>query len=127
MPITGLNHINFRAHPPLLDALRDFYCDVVGLIEGPRPPFPRPGYWLYAGGEPIMHLYEAEVGEIREPEADGVFDHVAFSCSDPAATEARLKALGVPYRSTGIPGTHLRQIFLQDPAGNRVELQFSQA
>ena len=33
----------------MLDELRDFYRDVVGLTVGDRPPFRRFGYWLYSG------------------------------------------------------------------------------
>ncbi|MFX5960875.1 hypothetical protein ABTE72_19135, partial [Acinetobacter baumannii] len=52
------------------------------------------------------------------------FDHIAFAATDAAGFVARLTALGVPYRVTSLPGMPVRQIFLQDPAGHRVELQF---
>jgi len=46
--VTALNHINLRAPDALLATLRDFYCEVVGLREGPRPAFGSRGWWLYA-------------------------------------------------------------------------------
>ena len=63
MRVHALDHYNLRAARPLLDRLRDFYCDVVGLTVGERPPFRRFGYWLYAGGRPVLLLGEAGAGE----------------------------------------------------------------
>lgn len=124
MPVTRLDHINFHGQRALLDRMRDFYRDVVGLVEGPRPAFQMFGYWLYAGNQPIVHLYEARDGEVRDLNAVNTFDHFAFSATDAAGTEARLKALGVPYTVKTLPAMSVTQIFLHDPAGNRVELQF---
>ena len=127
MSVTGLNHVNFHGPRALLDAMRDFYRDVVGLTEGPRPPFKMFGYWLYAGGQPLVHLYEAMPDEARTlglPET--TFDHVAFSCEEAEEVEARLARLNVPHRVTTVPGTTLKQIFLTDPGGNGVELQFGE-
>ena len=59
MPAIGFSHYNLRAPRALLDELREFYCDVVGLELGARPPFRSFGYWLYAGGHPVLHLSEA--------------------------------------------------------------------
>jgi catechol 2,3-dioxygenase-like lactoylglutathione lyase family enzyme len=124
MPVTGLDHINFHGHPALLDRMRDFYRDVVGLSEGPRPAFSRYGHWLYAGNLPVVHLIDLKDGERRDLKAVNSFDHIAFAATDAAGFVARLTALGVPYRVTSLPGMPVRQIFLQDPAGHRVELQF---
>lgn len=124
MAITGINHINFHAHRPLLDQMRDFYRDAVGLHEGHRPPFRMFGYWLYAGDAPIVHLYEATADEIRNVDHVNTFDHIAFAATDPDAVEARLADLGVDYQVTAVPASTMKQIFLFDPAGNRVELQF---
>ena len=61
MPVLGLSHFNLRASRPLLDKLKDFYVDVVGLRPGFRPPFQRFGYWLYAGDSDVLHLTEEDV------------------------------------------------------------------
>jgi catechol-2,3-dioxygenase len=126
MPTRGLNHINFHAARDLLDALRDFYRDVVGLEVGPRPNFPRFGYWLYAGGQPVVHLYEAAPDEVRKADVLATFDHVAFSCEDSGAFEAQLRRRGVAYSKALVPGgDQVVQLFLTDPAGNKVELNFA--
>jgi catechol 2,3-dioxygenase-like lactoylglutathione lyase family enzyme len=127
MATLGLNHINIRADRALLDALRDFYCEIVGLHEGFRPPFPGFGYWLYAEGATeaaVVHLYEAELGEARQRESPTYFDHFAFDCTELEAVEAALTKAGVDYHKAIIPLTGQRQVFLVDPAGNRVELNF---
>ena len=55
----------------------------------------------------------------------GTFDHVAFTCTGLAAMRARLDALGISYRLADVPLTRQTQIFLEDPAGNGVELNFA--
>jgi len=124
MAVEGLNHYNLRASRELLVRLRDWYRDVVGLEEGDRPPLNHYGFWLYGGGSPILHLSESRAGESNPAPGSGTFDHVSFTCSDAPATRARLEALGVPYRAAEVPTTRQRQLFLRDPAGNGVELNF---
>lgn len=125
MPVTGLNHYNLRAPRPLLDGLRDFYVDVIGLAEGWRPPFRSSGYWLYAGKRDVLHLTETAPGENRITGIDTSFDHIAFTCTDAAAMEARLRDRGVDYAVDEVPLLAQRQIFLRDPASNSIELNFA--
>jgi catechol 2,3-dioxygenase-like lactoylglutathione lyase family enzyme len=82
MATLGLHHYNLRAERELLDTLRDFYCATVGLQVGRRPPFQSFGYWLYAGGNAVLHLSEARPGEKRVSNVATTFDHVAFDCTD---------------------------------------------
>lgn len=128
MPVTAFNHFNLRAPQPLLKHIRDFYVDVVGLREGWRPPFDFRGHWLYLGEQAVLHLVELPPGSLgAAPGAASTFDHVAFSCSGLAETEARLQRLGVAYRRAYVPGTTQCQLFVQDPAGNGVEFNFDAA
>ena len=124
MSVLALNHYNLRASRAMLDALRDWYRDVLGLEVGERPPFRFHGYWLYAGGHPVLHLSEASPGEEHPAPGAGTFDHVAFTCSGLSAMRERLDSRGVRYRIADVPLTRQRQIFLADPAGNGVELNF---
>ncbi len=124
MGVQALNHYNLRASRALLDELRDWYRDVLGLDVGERPPFRFHGYWLYAGGHPILHLSEASVGERHPVPGTGTLDHVAFTCAGLDAMRARLDAMRVSYRVADVPLTGARQIFLEDPAGNGIELNF---
>jgi catechol 2,3-dioxygenase-like lactoylglutathione lyase family enzyme len=126
--VTALNHINLRAPSALLRELRDFYCEVVGLRDGPRPAFGSPGFWLYAGDTAVVHLSEQHVGETpRGPargDAAGTFDHVAFAAVDPEAAAATLRARGIAFRNDRNAVTRQHQFFFADPAGNGVELNF---
>jgi catechol-2,3-dioxygenase len=125
MATSGLNHFNLRAHRELLERLRDFYCDVVGLAVGHRPPFNIPGYWLYAGEQPVLHLSEAAAGDVRATDTATTFDHVAFNCTNLAEFEGRLARLGIKYRIVRVPQTSQVQLFVRDPAGNGIELNFA--
>lgn len=122
----GFAHYNLRADWVLLAQLRDFYTEVVGLQTGPRPAFASRGFWLYAGGQDVLHLSELRPGERREANASGSFDHVAFRCRGLLACEQRLAERGIPVRRAGVPGTGIVQLFLRDPLGNGVELQFEE-
>ncbi|HEY8048038.1 MAG TPA: VOC family protein [Ramlibacter sp.] len=124
MPALGLNHYNIRAGQPLIGRVRDFYVDVIGLREGARPPFDFPGHWLYAGDAAVVHLVETPGSQAAAAPPDAL-DHVAFTCTDIDAFEASLKARGVDYRKSGVPGAPVQQLFLKDPAGNGVELNFA--
>lgn len=124
MPALGFSHYNLRAPRALLDELRDFYCDVVGLTVGYRPPFRSFGYWLYAGEHAVLHLSEAGTGENRPAQPVGTFDHAAFRCAGRAQFEKELERRGIQYRVAVVPATRQVQIFLTDPAGNGVELNF---
>ena len=124
MSVRGFDHYNLRAARPVLEELRDFYRDVVGLTVGERPPFRRFGYWLYAGDTAVLHLSEADETETRSRTAVTTFAHAAFNCTGRAEFERRLKALGIPYRTARVPLLNIAQLFFHDPAGNGVELQF---
>lgn len=124
MPAIGLSHYNLRADREMLDALRDFYVTVIGLALGDRPPFHNAGYWLYVDTVDVLHLTEAQPDEKRIAHSVNTFHHVAFSCSNRAEFENRLRALAIDYTSDRVPLTNLHQLFCSDPAGNGVELNF---
>jgi catechol 2,3-dioxygenase-like lactoylglutathione lyase family enzyme len=114
-----------------IDATRDFYSRVVGLTVGERPPLPFPGYWLYAGGIPCLHVAERSsylvhaqglgLGEPAPPAAAAV-DHIAFSAGDYDSVRARLEQAGVGAVVNTVAGGELRQLFFQDPNGVRLEI-----
>ena len=125
MPTLGFAHFNLRAPRPVLEELREFYSQVVGLEVGERPPFRSFGYWLYAGGQDVLHLSEAGPDEDRALRGGTSFDHVAFRCSGRAEFERRLVQLGIRYELAEVPQTGAVQLFFHDPAGNGVELNFA--
>jgi catechol 2,3-dioxygenase-like lactoylglutathione lyase family enzyme len=130
MPLTSIQHLLVLTDD--IDRTRDFYRDVLGLEEGPRPPLEFPGYWLYAEGVPCVHvadrsIYAAHAGKLGlmlsdDSHGSGVVDHIAFNASDYDEVEARLERHGVPAVRNTVPGIGMRQFFVTDPNGVRVEI-----
>ena len=110
-----------------LEVTRAFYCDVLGFEVGDRPELPFPGYWLYLGGVPCVHVaeraaYEAQLERMGLRRPGGPVDHLAFAAGDHDALVARLEAAGVEAVSNDVPTAGIRQLFVEDPNGIRVEL-----
>ncbi|MDY7537060.1 diguanylate cyclase [Undibacterium sp. RTI2.1] len=135
--INALNHINIKAPSALLERVRDFYCSVLGLQTGFRPAFQSHGYWLYAGDSCMIHL--SELTEFIHNDSDamavvgttlgtttGYLNHVAFACQDLSQSKAQLELFGVSYTVKTVPETKQTQLFLIDPAGVGIELNFSE-
>ena len=121
--ILSINHIQLVAEKDLVIQLRDFYCNIVGLQEGFRPAFERFGFWLYIGDKDVVHLITPKEGDERSLQKSS-FDHIAFKTGDYHGVLKKLKSLNIPFEEKPIPGMTAHQIFLKDPAGNRVELNF---
>ena len=132
MPITDLNHYFVRAND--LEATRAFYCSVLGLEEMARPDFPFPGYWLGAQGKIWVHMGPHGVDNSEtyylgtQPDSStansGVVDHIAFACTDPEEFHERLQRLEIPLRKRYFAQFNLFQIFVKDPNGLTIELNF---
>jgi lactoylglutathione lyase len=121
-----LDHVLIRTRD--LDAMRAFFTDGIGLEVGPRPAFSFSGHWLYAHGQPVIHL--RDLGGLEPPAGGGPswpFDHVAFAGDDYRALIARLEANAVVYREQQLPGGEIHQVFVNGPEGVRVEIQFPAA
>lgn len=121
--ILSINHIQLVAEKDLVIQLRDFYCNVVGLTEGFRPAFERFGFWLYIGNQDVLHLITPKKGDSRSMQKSS-YDHVAFKSSHYEDVLKKLQGLNIPFDEKAIPGMSAHQIFLRDPVGNRVELNF---
>ena len=55
----------------------------------------------------------------------GALDHVAFFATDLAGMLDRLSKMGIEARRRDVPGLGLHQLFLDDPNGIVVELNYS--
>jgi catechol 2,3-dioxygenase-like lactoylglutathione lyase family enzyme len=123
MSLQGMNHFTVLSDD--LEATRKFYCDLLGFEEGPRPNFRFPGYWLYVGDQPILHVIHRD--ELHEHRA-GVIDHMAFTATDLPGTAARLDKAGVEWELRRLPKDGPReglwQLFFDDPHGGKVEFDF---
>lgn len=136
MPVAKLAHYSIRAAD--LAASEKFYADVMGFRAGYRPPFAFPGRWLYAGGDEadygIVHLIgmgaemESYLGaRSAEGQGTGALDHIAFVATGWPAMRARLQRLHVAYQERTVPSLNLHQVFLQDPNGIVLELNYPSA
>jgi len=132
MPLTELNHYFVRAKD--LERSRAFYCEALGFEVMPRPDFPFPGYWLGVGGKVQVHMgldgvpeeatcYFGTTSRSARDNA-GVVDHIAFQATDPDTLAERLVALGLRPRTRHIAEIQLFQIFVADPDGLVLELNF---
>lgn len=119
MAIKALDHVNIYSRD--VEGTVAFYTEVVGLTIGWRPPFDFPGAWLYCGDRAVIHL----VGRDPVSQGSGAVDHVAFECDDVVGTRARLEARGIPVEERDVPGLGLKQLFLRDPNGVKLELNFA--
>ncbi len=120
MAIAGMNH--FTVLTDDVARTTDFYRDVVGLREGDRPNLGFPGAWLYAEGTAVLHIIG---GKTREQLRPGVIDHMAFTARGLRDVLATLERHGVDHVCRQQAGTGTWQVFLLDPNGARVELDFA--
>lgn len=136
MPLSHLEH--FLVQSADLEGTKDWYIRVLGLREGPHPDFGVPVHWLYIGDRDVLHLTHggSNVSESRkrylgqESEAtqgSGVIDHVAFRATGLAEMIAHLQHLGIAFKERQVDAQGLYQLFLFDPNGVKVELNFAAA
>jgi catechol 2,3-dioxygenase-like lactoylglutathione lyase family enzyme len=117
-----LDHFNIRTRD--LKGTVRFYHDILGREYGARPNFAFPGAWLYSEGRAVVHLVDiSPTDEAQKPDS-GVVHHVAFISRDFAGMKQRLQAKGVEFESRQVPGGELWQIFIRDPNGVMIELNY---
>ena len=124
MAVDALQHFNLR--PSDLERSKDFYVNVVGLRVGPRPPIASVGYWLYLGDQPVVHLVQ-RASEAGPAAGSGAIDHIAFHGIDFDAVRNRLRGLGIAFREGLVPRDGTRQLYVHDPDGLKIELNFDPA
>jgi catechol 2,3-dioxygenase-like lactoylglutathione lyase family enzyme len=138
----SLNHVSIRTLD--LEATRNFYETVLGLTVGPRPEFPFPGLWMYRGdhgdmANAVVHVIGMDPNDPqglknylgdRDPSSlhgTGAVDHVAFFATGLAGMREHLRRIGVSPRERTVPNVGLHQLFLDDPNGLVIELNYPAA
>jgi catechol 2,3-dioxygenase-like lactoylglutathione lyase family enzyme len=133
MSVTALEHVLVLSDD--IEATRRFYCRVVGLRVGERPPLAFPGYWLYAGATPCVHVAE-RVAYLRHAASLGLpttggdrgpvsVDHIAFNAADVERLNEQLETTGVTAVHNTVPNGGPHQVFIEDPNGVRIEINVS--
>jgi catechol 2,3-dioxygenase-like lactoylglutathione lyase family enzyme len=126
MGINVLHHVTVKTDD--LEATRGFYSNVLGLEVGFRPDLDFPGYWLYCGDVPVVHVVPRENAIGGGPSRDtGPFDHFAFLASDFDGIKAKLERHGIKYRENHIVKPPIDQLFFPDNNNVMVELNFPRA
>jgi catechol 2,3-dioxygenase-like lactoylglutathione lyase family enzyme len=139
MPVSKLAHYSIRT-TDLAQSCR-FYERILGFKQGYRPPFDFPGAWLYKGGDEAdfgtVHIIgvdpnnpaglTAYLGDKPLPASGtgtGTVDHIAFLAAGVEQMWETLKAEGIAYRERTVPSLGLHQVFIEDPSGVTIELNF---
>ena len=73
---------------------------------------------------PRSCIWSASIPTIRPASGSGAFDHIAFRAKDAESLISRLKAKGYPFRERKVPDMDLFQVFVEDPNGITVELNY---
>lgn len=120
MRVLGLDHVNIAGSPTLIARCVTFYVDVLGLTNGHRPAFRTRGFWLYAGNHPVVHLSE----RAHDSTGTSSIDHYAFTCEGLEETMTRLREKGIEFTLDPARESKNAQLFLADPAGVSLELNF---
>jgi catechol 2,3-dioxygenase-like lactoylglutathione lyase family enzyme len=125
MPVSGPEHLLVLTED--MDATRDFWCAALGLEVGERPPLEFHGYWLYSGDVACVHIadrasYAAHSERIGIPASPAPVDHVAFNGEGYRRVVERLTASGVEAAQNEVPGAGIRQLFIKDPNGVKIEI-----
>ena len=130
MPLDKIEH--YLVLTDDIDATRDFYVEALGMRVGPRPPLGFPGHWVYVGDTPCIHIAEWRtytdhsegkgIPVSSRAAGTGPVDHIAFHAHDYDEILARLERNGVAAQKNDPPGGFLRQLFLSDPNGVKIEI-----
>ena len=132
---TNFDHVNFNTK--YLEETINFYT-LLGLVDGPRPDFDFNGSWLYLDLDlqtACIHLVETL--NQQHIEGSGTVDHIAFRCDVKKLNETqnKLDEAEIEYKYNRVllekgnnekstPPNAIDQLFIYDPNGVQVELNF---
>jgi catechol 2,3-dioxygenase-like lactoylglutathione lyase family enzyme len=146
MDIKRIDHYSIRTLD--VEGSRRFYTEIIGLKVGPRPPFDFPGLWLYRGEPPaeldhatgnygIVHIMGVDLANPQglvdtlgwvDPDtlqgSTGALDHIALAVTGRAGMIERCQRNQVSFFERTVPTLGLHQVFIKDPNGVTIELNF---
>jgi lactoylglutathione lyase len=120
---TAINHVSISA-PDLAASIR-FYTEVFGMERVAAPTFPGQRVaWLRLGDQQL-HLFERDVAAPQ-------FHHLGLDVDDFEAVYLKVRELGITDGGTFTQGVYElpggeAQMYLRDPAGNLVEIDWPDA
>jgi catechol 2,3-dioxygenase-like lactoylglutathione lyase family enzyme len=116
MHIIGLDHVQLAMPEGEEAKARQFYVEVLGLPERPKPKqlAGRGGCWFEGEGV-ALHL------GVERPFVPARKAHPALRVADLVQAQDTLHTAGVAFEiDTSLP--HVQRLFVYDPFGNRIEL-----
>ncbi|MBS28888.1 MAG: hypothetical protein CL566_08215 [Alphaproteobacteria bacterium] len=136
MPISHLEHFLVVAQD--YEATVQWYIDNLGFEKGPHPDF---GVdvevtWLYLGDRDVIHVVPPRPDDDLRPAPDPdatpeeiaqgsrPIHHIAFRAANRVEMTNRFKERGVIYLEQQASKEDLYQVFVRDPNGITVELNF---
>lgn len=133
MIVEALDHVNLRT--PDVTGTAAFFAELLELQVQPSPGTddPEKALWICDGaGRAIIHLARPDIAYPWEPEAgvpavapgSGRVHHVALRCVGYDGLRERLVQRGTAFHANDIPQVSLRQLFVSDPNGVLLELNF---
>jgi len=103
-----------------LGKAKEFYGQILGMTELPRPELPIPGAWYECNGVQV-HL----IGESAAMRGPGIGPHIALQVENLEEAKQELKARGIAFQELTPPPSMRANpvLFVRDPDGNVVELR----
>jgi catechol 2,3-dioxygenase-like lactoylglutathione lyase family enzyme len=135
MAVSHIEHFLVAADD--IDATRDWYARVLGMQSGPHPDFGFPVHWMYVNGVDVVHIGPSaqQAGDIQRKylgrtsrpsdEGTGAIDHIAFRATGLRAMLEHLKKEKIAFSQRRANGQALFQLFLYDPNGIKIELNYA--
>ncbi len=121
--VLGMHHSAIATED--IDATVRFYEDVLGMKAGPTPTSSAALRWIYAGDQPLFHIFQPksprQQADIPEGGVYGVV-HLALQIDDFDAACARLQDHGIDHDINIMESRNARQVFFDAPDNVRIEL-----
>lgn len=115
--VVALHHVNVTVPTELERQAKEFYGQVLGLKQVPKPSSSRPSGAWYQIGATQLHL--SIENENRESLSSR---HVCFAVSDLKAAENKLREAGVEIIPDPRPIEGTSRSYVRDPGGNMLEI-----
>ena len=127
--VEALDHVNIITAD--VQGTTRFYAELFGLEprDGPPPLTHATARWMYdAAGRAVLHINSLDCPRTYDravqPGPTGALHHVALRCRGFEELRARLARRGLEHQLNEVTAVSLRQIFVLDPNGVLLELNF---
>ena len=127
MAVLDIQHAAIKTQD--LEATIRFYTEVLGLQLAPRPPMTFPGCWLRIG-ETMIHVMagpDCLNADGTAPYGGAAFDRLALAACGFDEFKRKLIEHQLDWRQNSVREAGLWQLFVHDPNGILIELNFAQS